>query len=115
MNNQDKVQKKDRFKSIVIDDTKYKTQLTTKYAGREPWVKPDECLISAFIPGTIIKIYVKEKEKLKKGAKILVFEAMKMKNNIFIHRDGVIKRINVKEGDKVPKGVIVVELEPKKN
>ena len=44
MNNKDKVQKKDRFKSIVIDDTKYKTQLTTKYAGREPWVKPDERL-----------------------------------------------------------------------
>lgn len=114
MNNQDKGQKKDRFKSIVIDDTKYKTQLTTKYARRKPWVKPNECLISAFIPGTIIKINVKEKQKLKKGAKILVFEAMKMKNNIFIHREGIIKKIYVKEGDKIPKGIILVELEPKK-
>lgn len=106
-------QKKERFKSIVIDDTKYKTQLTLKYFNRLKWEKPDETKIIGFIPGTIVKIYVKEKEKLKKGSRILVFEAMKMKNNVFIHRDGVIKKIYVKEGDKVPKGLLMVELEPK--
>ena len=111
--NKEKDQKKERFKSIVIDDTKYKTQLTTKYINRKAWEKPDETKVIAFIPGTIIKIFVKEKQKLKKGTRILVFEAMKMKNNVFIHRDGVIKKIYVKEGDKVPKGILMVELVPK--
>jgi biotin carboxyl carrier protein len=111
--NKEKDQKKERFKSIVIDDTKYKTQLTTKYINRKAWEKPDETKVIAFIPGTIIKIFVKEKQKLKKGTRILVFEAMKMKNNVFIHRDGIIKKIYVKEGDKVPKGILMVELVPK--
>jgi len=111
--NKEKDQKKERFKSIVIDDTKYKTLLNTKYINRKAWEKPDETKVIAFIPGTIIKVFVKEKQKLKKGTRILVFEAMKMKNNVFIHRDGVIKKIYVKEGDNVPKGILMVELEPK--
>jgi len=111
--NKEKDQKKERFKSVVIDDTKYKTQLTSKYINRQAWMKPDETKIIGFIPGTIVKVYVKEKQKLKKGTRILVFEAMKMKNNVFIHREGIIKKIYVKEGDKVPKGFLMVELEPK--
>lgn len=103
----------ERFKSIVIDDTKYKTQLTSKYVNRQAWEKPNETKVIAFIPGTIVKIFVKEKQKLKKGTRILVFEAMKMKNNVFIHRDGVIKKIYIKEGDRVTKGMLMVELESK--
>lgn len=112
MDSQQMEQKKDRFKSIIIDDTKYKTQLTNKYNKRKPWGKPDESKIIAFIPGTIIKIFVKEKQKLKKDTKILIYEAMKMKNNVFVHRDCVIKKIHIKEGEKVPKGLLMFELEP---
>jgi biotin carboxyl carrier protein len=112
MDNQKMEQKKDRFKSVIIDDTRYKTQLTGKYNNRKPWEKPDESKIIAFIPGTIIKIFAKENQKLKKGAKILVYEAMKMKNNVFVHRNCVVKKIHIKEGDKVPKGMLMFELEP---
>lgn len=112
MDNQKKEQKKDRFKSVIIDDTRYKTQLTGKYNSRKSWEKPDESKIIAFIPGTIIKIFAKENQKLKKGAKILIYEAMKMKNNVFVHRNCVVKKIHIKEGDKVPKGMLMFELEP---
>lgn len=51
--------------------------------------------------GTILRILVKEGQKVKKGENLIVLEAMKMENEIVADEDGLIRRIWVKENDSV--------------
>ena len=95
---------------LNIDGTLYKTSLNIKFEHRTHWDKPDDKKIISFIPGTIKKIFVKKGQKVKKGEKILILEAMKMQNKILIPQDGVIKQIYVKEGQIIPKGELMLEL-----
>ena len=48
---------------------------------------------------------------VKKGAKLMVYEAMKMKNIISAPFDAIVKSVEVKVGDKLPKGAVLVYLE----
>jgi biotin carboxyl carrier protein len=91
------------------EDGEYRTTLTKKYMARKAYLPPDPKKVYAFIPGTIIKIHVKEKEKVKKGDPLLVFQAMKMNNILMAPINGVIKKINVKVGETVPKTQILIE------
>lgn len=103
--------KKPNFKSLVIEDVKYKTFLTKKYQQRKPWTPKNENHLLAFIPGTILKINIKEGKKVKEGENMLVLEAMKMKNEILAPFDAVVRKLFVKEGDLVPKNHLLIELE----
>ena len=51
--------------------------------------------------GTILRILVKEGQRVKKGENLIVLEAMKMENEIVADEDGVIRSILVKANDSV--------------
>lgn len=51
--------------------------------------------------GTILRILVKEGQRVKKGENLIVLEAMKMENEIVADEDGVIISILVKANDSV--------------
>ncbi len=104
-----KTQKKE-VSFLNIDGTHYKTRLTRKFESRTVWDKPDDKKLLSFIPGTINKVYVEKGQKVKKGDKMVILEAMKMQNKLQISRDGVIKQIYVKEGQVLPKGALILEL-----
>jgi len=53
---------------------------------------------------------VSEGETVAKGDKLLILEAMKMKNVILAPFGGTIKSINVKIGDMVPKNFALLQL-----
>lgn len=53
------------------------------------------------IPGQIISVNVSVGEKVLKGQKVLILEAMKLENVITANCDGVVAKILVKEGDTV--------------
>lgn len=57
--------------------------------------------ITAPLPGNIIDIMVSEGDEVKKGQKLLIYEAMKMENEVRSDRDGVVKSIKVAKGDSV--------------
>jgi len=97
------------YKSLLIENIKYRTLLTKKYQQRTPYEKKNEKLITAFIPGTILDIYVKPNKKVEEGDKLLMLEAMKMNNDITSPIDGVIKSISVKKGDRVKKDTVLIE------
>jgi len=99
------------YKSLQIDDAKYKTMLTHKFEKRTGYRPPDESKIISFIPGTIVKITVEEGELVKEGDKLLVLEAMKMRNQLLVPFDGKITKINVQEGQTVPKNHLLAEIE----
>lgn len=60
------------------------------------------------LPGTIMQIYVNVGDQVKRGDKILMYEAMKMENNFLAEVDGVIKDIKVRVGDNVLQGAVLV-------
>jgi len=86
------------------------TGFTKKFANRKPYQAPDHRKMTAFIPGTIQKVFVKDKEKVKKGASLLTLQAMKMNNIILAPFDGVIKKVHVKPGEVVVKNQLLVEM-----
>jgi biotin carboxyl carrier protein len=97
--------------SLVIDDTVYETQLTRKYRQRKPYTKPNPKMVHAVIPGVIREIYVKPGQQIKEGDKILMLEAMKMKNILASLRTGTVKQIKVEIGDMVYKGQVLMEID----
>jgi biotin carboxyl carrier protein len=98
------------FQSIVIEDVKYKTRLTSKFAKRKKYEPKNPKEILSFIPGTIIKIYTSKGKKLKQGDRILDLEAMKMVNTIFAEANCQISDVHIKEGDMVPKNQLLITL-----
>ena len=62
------------------------------------------------MPGTIVKLPVQAGQAVKSGDLLCVFEAMKMENEIFAPRDGVVKSVLLKEGSSVNSGDTVLVL-----
>ena len=65
--------------------------------------------VTAPMPGTIVEIKVKPGDTVKKGQTVIVFEAMKMENEIEADRDGVIKRVLCAPGAPVAADAAVIE------
>lgn len=99
------------FNTLNIDDTHYKTKITKKYLRRKPYKPREKNLIRAFIPGTIREIYVNEGETVNEGDKLLVLEAMKMRNTVTSHLSGKIAKIHVNSGENVAKEVTLITFE----
>ena len=97
------------YQIFNFEEGEYKTTLTKKFLNRKTYNIPDPKKIYAFIPGTILKVFVKEKRRIKKGDPLLTFKAMKMNNILSAPMDGHIKKIYVKAGDTFPKSQILVE------
>ena len=66
--------------------------------------------VGAGIPGTILKVLVKEGDEVKEGQSLVVIEAMKMETNIVAHTSGVIEGVYVEEGKVVKSGELLIKL-----
>jgi biotin carboxyl carrier protein len=102
------------WKDLIIQGAVYKTTFTRKFEQRVNWEAPNDNMLYSFIPGTIIDIFVKPKQKLKEGDTILLLEAMKMQNQVRMPFDGEIVKINVKKNEIIPNRYLMVEIKPKK-
>ncbi len=111
MKKKELVNKEVEYKMLNIEDTKYKTIITKKFENRKVWQIADPSLVSSLIPGTVSKIYINEGDSIIEGDKLLVIDAMKMKNTIKVPYSGVIRKVNVTEGQSIPKGFIMIELD----
>jgi biotin carboxyl carrier protein len=98
------------FENFTVDETTFKTHLTKKYLSRKPYAPADPKKVYAFIPGTIVKVFVKENHKVKKGEELLSLQAMKMNNNLIAPINGTVKKVYVKQGEVVTKNQLLVEL-----
>ncbi len=96
----------DFFKIYVFDEKRRflkERRERSLIAGRQ--------VISAPMPGKVIKILVKPGERVRKGSGLVVIEAMKMENEIRSPIDGEVKEISIEEGRAVEAGekLVVVE------
>jgi biotin carboxyl carrier protein len=100
------------LETFIVWVAKYKTYLTTNFRNRKPYVPKDPTLVKTFIPGTVVKMNVKAKSKVKEGDVLMVFEAMKMHNNIMAPYTTRVKAVHVKEGERIVRDQVVIELLP---
>ncbi|MEZ3557858.1 MAG: biotin/lipoyl-binding protein [Duncaniella sp.] len=61
--------------------------------------------------GRIISVKVKDGQTVKKGDLLLVYEAMKMENDVEAEKDDVVKRVLVSEGDVVSTNAPLIEFQ----
>jgi biotin carboxyl carrier protein len=66
--------------------------------------------IEAPMPGVIRDMSVKEGDEVKRGATLIVMEAMKMEMRLVAPRDGRVSRLNCAVGQVVEKGRVLVAL-----
>jgi biotin carboxyl carrier protein len=98
------------YQDFNIDNIIYRTTIPKRNQDKKPYTPKDLKEIYVFIPGTIISIHVKKKDKVKKGEKLVTFQAMKMNNVILSPVNGVIENVFVKEGDNVNKSQMVLKI-----
>lgn len=88
----------------------YKTRYTRKFMERKKWEAPNPSQVRSIIPGSVTEVLVKPGDKVKKGSRLMIYEAMKMKNVIVSPFNAVVESVEVKAGDKLPKGALLVIL-----
>ncbi len=67
--------------------------------------------LKAPMGGTVIEILVKPGDKVKAGQNVLVYEAMKMENDLASDQEGVVKRILIAENDVIGTDQPLIEFE----
>ena len=66
--------------------------------------------VTAPLPGTIMEVFVKPGDVVKKGQKLVMMEAMKMENQVLSEKDGVVETVKVSSGTTVLQGDVLIEL-----
>jgi biotin carboxyl carrier protein len=101
----------DKIRHLLIDDTKYETEVPERFTGKEEKEAAGSEEIRAVIPGVIVAVKVRKGQKVTAGDVVIVLEAMKMYNDIEAEADGKIAEIFVSEGDKVAKNQLMIRLD----
>lgn len=113
---------------VEVNGTKYKVEIhSEKKASKTPKLvrkdipKPKDAhviqkgaslhQVKAPLPGIIMQVKVKVGDEVKRGDALLVYEAMKMENNLVSEREGVVKTVHVNAGDSILQGDILLEIE----
>lgn len=68
-------------------------------------------VIASPMPGKVVKVLVKEGDRVKAGETVVVVSAMKMESEYKVKQDRLIKKLLVKEGDTVSSDQTMVIIE----
>jgi geranyl-CoA carboxylase alpha subunit len=88
--------------SVMVRD------LTLASRARAP--APDALRLIAPMTGCVLAVLAKPGERIAKGQRVVVLEAMKMQHEIVAERDGILAQIAVKPGDQVASRQLLAEL-----
>lgn len=102
--------KEERRVESVVTPTPAPTP-APKVEKKVPVVEPGKRVLTAPLPGKILKVLVSPGSKVKKGDLLLTIEAMKMENEFFASEDGVVKEVYVTPGQSVETGGSLLLLE----
>jgi acetyl/propionyl-CoA carboxylase alpha subunit len=81
--------------------------------GGDDRIHKGKSVVTAPMPGKVVKVNVAEKEAIRKNQTLAIVEAMKMENEIKSPLEGFVKKIYVSAGDLVDSEKPLLELEPK--
>jgi biotin carboxyl carrier protein len=102
---------KRKFRSLVVDGTRYRTQLTEKFKNRDKWDNPHKGKIYSEFPGTVVKVDVEKGDEVEKGDRLYIYDAMKMKNRAYSPVNGTVKEVRIKEEEVIKKGQLLFVIE----
>lgn len=68
--------------------------------------------VSTPMPGKVVKVLVKQGDKVSAGQSLVIVESMKMENEIKSPADGEVISVNFKDGDLVEPGQPIIKLNP---
>ena len=86
------------------------TPVHSSYAA-PPVVATNEKQILSPVNGLVIRVEVAAGQQVQPNEVLMVIEAMKMENNIVVHRPGKVKCVHVTPGNPVKLHQILLELE----
>lgn len=66
--------------------------------------------VKAPLPGNIMQVFVSDGDEVKKGDRLLMYEAMKMENMMTADKEGTVKKIRVTPGSSVLQGDTLMEI-----
>ena len=95
-----------RARECVITDKSVKT--TTK--RREKADSANKMQVGAPIPAMVSSVNATVGQKVKKGDKLVVLEAMKMQTTVYALADGIVDKFEVQIGDQVESKDLLVQL-----
>ena len=74
----------------------------------------EETAVTAPLPGKIVQLMVEAGARVKRGAALMIMEAMKMEHTIVAPADGEVMRVNYQPGEQVDEGAVLLAFEPAK-
>ncbi|MDB5013375.1 MAG: acetyl-CoA carboxylase biotin carboxyl carrier protein subunit [Daejeonella sp.] len=103
--------------TVKVNSNSYKVNVKDKYDELLHQLGLDEISsvqvleLKAPMPGMVLRVFVKEGDKILQGGSLLTLEAMKMENIIKAPVDVVIKKVNVSASDKVERNQLLITFE----
>ena len=94
-------------RTIEVINKEFSKNVATKIKAEEGNLNH----IGSPLPGQVAKIFVHEGEKVIKGDRVVVSEAMKMETTITAEKSGTIKKLHVNSGDNVETKDLLFEIE----
>lgn len=98
-------QKKYKFETLG-----FKSKSGEKKEKVKPRVKAGKGSVLSVMPGAILRIDVKEGDKVEPGKVLMILEAMKMENEVQAEQGGIVKKVHVSVGDKVEERQPLVDI-----
>jgi len=91
--------------------TQPKTPRPSAAALAEKSAAPQEKILRAPIPGTIMEVKISQGSYVQEGEVALILEAMKMESEIHCNCSGRVSKVLVNKGDIVQEGDVLIEFE----
>lgn len=105
-----KGQRKEEFESKNTSVETNKPEKEQEAAIVEAKDQVVKAVIESPMPGSVMKVFVKEGDVIQKGKVVMVLEAMKMENDIVAETSGTIGKLLVGEGSFVQAGSPMIEI-----
>ncbi len=102
---------KGSYKDVIVANEEILLQKKIKGSS----LHGEDQVLTAKMPGKIVEVLVKPKDKVAIGQPILIMEAMKMENEIRADNNTSIQSIKVKKGESVVAGAVLVVFENQKD
>ena len=94
-------------RTIEIQNTEFSKHISAKIKAEDGNLNH----IGSPLPGQVAKIFVSVGDKIIKGDRVLVIEAMKMETIISAEKSGTIKKLHVRSGDNLEIKDLLIEIE----
>ena len=94
------------LREITVRDNSVETTVAQRVKA-DP-TRPGQ--VAASMPGKVVKVHVRQGDKVKKGTPLLTTEAMKMEASVQAPIHGTVVAIHISPGDRVETGDLLIEL-----